>query len=278
MAYYKGTTVPFPAEMDEFKMFQKGSKDCVELLMREGYSLTQIKGHYLDELNELEEKLCECQRKHPERATGVFSTMKDWLSQAWGSEWPRFYITWYINIDFLLKTKVIPNDEMNGWLVMERPTKAKISAKASVKPEPKPMPKPKPVLNYVEVAPVDPRPVLNYAEVCPVDPEPEVKPAPKAESKSELNYCEVLHPADCDCRPCKDALKASGLMDGDGAMLCHDCHKIHPGQECEEESFEDWAKTTIVTKIVCRRCGNELPPMTAEAHLEGWFNQTCPHK
>jgi len=46
----------------------------------------------------------------------------------------------------------------------------------------------------------------------------------------------------------------------------------------EEESFEDWAKTTIVTGIVCSLCKNELPPMTAQEHLDGKFNQTCPHK
>jgi hypothetical protein len=44
----------------------------------------------------------------------------------------------------------------------------------------------------------------------------------------------------------------------------------------EEERFD--IRTTIVTGIVCRLCKNELPPMTAEDHLEGWFNQTCPHK
>ena len=46
----------------------------------------------------------------------------------------------------------------------------------------------------------------------------------------------------------------------------------------EEESFEDWAKTTTVTGIVCSLCNNELPPMTAQEHLDGKFNQTCPHK
>ena len=48
--------------------------------------------------------------------------------------------------------------------------------------------------------------------------------------------------------------------------------------EEEEEPFEDWAKTTTVTGIVCNLCKNELPPMTAQEHLEGKFNQTCPHK
>ena len=82
--------------------------------------------------------------------------------------------------------------------------------------------------------------VLNYVEVCPV--EPEAKPEAKPESKKpEMNYCEVY---------------------------------VKPDEE--EKKFD--IRTTIVTGIVCRRCGNELPPMTAEDHLEGRFNQTCPHK
>jgi hypothetical protein len=44
----------------------------------------------------------------------------------------------------------------------------------------------------------------------------------------------------------------------------------------EEEAFD--IRTTIVTGIVCNLCKNELPPMTAQEHLEGKFNQTCPHK
>ena len=35
---------------------------------------------------------------------------------------------------------------------------------------------------------------------------------------------------------------------------------------------------TIVTGIMCKACDNELPPMTAKQHLDGQFNQTCPHK
>lgn len=36
-------------------------------------------------------------------------------------------------------------------------------------------------------------------------------------------------------------------------------------------------RTTVVTGIVCKKCGNKLPPMTMEDHLEGRFNKECPH-
>jgi hypothetical protein len=35
--------------------------------------------------------------------------------------------------------------------------------------------------------------------------------------------------------------------------------------------------TTIVKGIVCNACKNELPPMTMKQHLDGDFNQECPH-
>jgi hypothetical protein len=114
-------------------------------------------------------------------------------------------------------------------------------------PMPTPTPKPKPVLNYVEVAPVDPRPVLNYVEVCPVDPKP------------ELNYVEVC-PVDPEATAPASNSSSSSTKE----------------KKEEEKRFD--IRTTMVSGIVCRRCGNELPLMTAEAHLEGWFNQTCPHK
>ena len=70
---------------------------------------------------------------------------------------------------------------------------------------------------------------------------------------------------------------------GDKMFLCADCLEKQEEEDAEEtkeeeESFEDWAKTTTVTGIVCSLCNNELPPMTAQEHLDGKFNQTCPHK
>lgn len=32
-----------------------------------------------------------------------------------------------------------------------------------------------------------------------------------------------------------------------------------------------------MTGASCRECGNELPPMTMEEHLESRFNKDCPH-
>lgn len=60
--------------------------------------------------------------------------------------------------------------------------------------------------------------------------------------------------------------------DGDDDVVNRD----DDDEDEEEETFD--IRTTIVTGIVCSLCKNELPPMTAQAHLEGKFNQTCPHK
>ena len=35
---------------------------------------------------------------------------------------------------------------------------------------------------------------------------------------------------------------------------------------------------TLVKGIICKKCGNELPVMTMQQHLDGNFNQECPHK
>lgn len=34
---------------------------------------------------------------------------------------------------------------------------------------------------------------------------------------------------------------------------------------------------TIVKGIVCKKCGNELPEMTIQQHLDGGFVKECPH-
>ena len=36
-------------------------------------------------------------------------------------------------------------------------------------------------------------------------------------------------------------------------------------------------RTTVVRGITCKECGNELPPMTMQEHLESRFNTSCPH-
>jgi len=36
-------------------------------------------------------------------------------------------------------------------------------------------------------------------------------------------------------------------------------------------------RTTMMTGVSCKECGNELPPMTMEEHLESRFNKDCPH-
>ena len=36
-------------------------------------------------------------------------------------------------------------------------------------------------------------------------------------------------------------------------------------------------RTTVIDGIVCKQCNHKLQPMTMEDHLEGNFNQVCPH-
>ena len=50
-----------------------------------------------------------------------------------------------------------------------------------------------------------------------------------------------------------------GLEDDDDTPLCDDYNN------------------TIVSGIVCKKCNNELPPMTMQEHLDGDFNKDCPH-
>jgi hypothetical protein len=51
--------------------------------------------------------------------------------------------------------------------------------------------------------------------------------------------------------------------------------------EDEEEAKADEKRyrlsSTIVSNITCTKCGNTLPPMTMQDHIDGNFNQECPH-
>jgi hypothetical protein len=57
--------------------------------------------------------------------------------------------------------------------------------------------------------------------------------------------------------------------------LCEDC--LEPETPPTSESDQVDYTTTMVTGIICKRCKNELPPMTMQDHLDGKFNQECPH-
>lgn len=46
--------------------------------------------------------------------------------------------------------------------------------------------------------------------------------------------------------------------------------------ENQKEQEHD-IETTIVSGIECKKCGRTLPDMTMKDHLEGNFNQECPH-
>jgi len=47
------------------------------------------------------------------------------------------------------------------------------------------------------------------------------------------------------------------------------------GEEMSGPTFD--TNTTTVMGIVCKKCNNELPPMTMQQHLDGDFNKKCPH-
>jgi hypothetical protein len=45
-------------------------------------------------------------------------------------------------------------------------------------------------------------------------------------------------------------------------------------EQCKDELLYS---TTIIDGIICNDCNNELPQMTMKDHLDGNFNQKCPH-
>jgi len=53
--------------------------------------------------------------------------------------------------------------------------------------------------------------------------------------------------------------------------------KVHDIIYDMEHDDEDDINTTIVSGIICKKCNNELPPMTMKQHLDGDFNKNCPH-
>ena len=67
---------------------------------------------------------------------------------------------------------------------------------------------------------------------------------------------------------------------------CDKCHLMMTDCCCEDEDEEEEEeedeeevdfKTTIVSGIICNECKNTLPDMTMQDHLDGKFNQECPH-
>ena len=44
---------------------------------------------------------------------------EDALERAWGADYPKYKVVWFMNISALLHLKRIKNDDMHGWLLMD---------------------------------------------------------------------------------------------------------------------------------------------------------------
>ena len=98
-----------------------GAKNQIAKMLRCGASLKQIGILAKNELDKMEEQLCQAKDA---KKTVEFSGKDylDYLSNASGKEFSgvEFMSHWYVNVAVLLKLKVIDNDEMNGWLIMKQ--------------------------------------------------------------------------------------------------------------------------------------------------------------
>ena len=118
LAYYKGSTV-VPLNPKAFALVESGAANIIEKDLRAGTSIAEIKRMYTEQIDELEQKLVEYQAAHP---GGVWqeTTAEEWLGGAWGPDWATALAVWYMDVAILLKLRVIKNDAMNGWLVLQR--------------------------------------------------------------------------------------------------------------------------------------------------------------
>ena len=87
---------------------------------------------------------------------------------------------------------------------------------------------------------------------------------------------------DASCHRCEKKVVGATVVycgGGGGACemwYCSDCHEevTHDCMVCNDGQDDS---TIIVSGIVCKKCENELPPMTMKQHLNGDFNKECPH-
>lgn len=105
---YKGTMVD--CLMRKETAIKRAEERINDLLSK--CSLADLREDFLSELNDLEADLCkEFHDGH---------TMKD-VCKFWGVNATKNLMNWVTGVILLLKTKVIENDDMNGWLIIATP-------------------------------------------------------------------------------------------------------------------------------------------------------------
>jgi hypothetical protein len=121
-AYYKGTSIKCAYEEEELylKMSIAGANEMITKMLRRGASLKEIGILTKNEIDKMEEYLCQAPNAK-RMAEFSFKDYMDYLSNASGGKFSGidFMTHWFVNVGVLLKLKVIDNDEMNGWLIMK---------------------------------------------------------------------------------------------------------------------------------------------------------------
>lgn len=116
--FYKGTTFPmFYQGKNVAEDMKKLANEMIIMGLRHNVSLEEQKKDYKEQLDMIEEVLCEIIGK---KSTKDIKQCKKYLkkiAEHFGKPIERIQSMWMLNICALLKLKVIEDDEMNGILV-----------------------------------------------------------------------------------------------------------------------------------------------------------------
>jgi hypothetical protein len=113
-AYYKGTMFPLVVAKNakkEMRMFEEKAKECIVDCLKKKMPIADIKDYITCQLDILEEGLV----KHHGNEKAFALEFK-----RFGGSLGQLQTLWYLDVAILLKLKVIENDEMNGWLAVNK--------------------------------------------------------------------------------------------------------------------------------------------------------------
>ena len=109
LVFYKGTPLQYSNKQYDL-MHRKGNEMIVSGL-RNGVSLEQQKKDYLNQLDFIEEKICFISNND--------EIFEEKLIANWGKEeYLKSKMLWFMNIEALIKLKVLNDDDKNGFLVI----------------------------------------------------------------------------------------------------------------------------------------------------------------
>ena len=108
--FYKGTAFPTLIHTaNPVKDMRERANEMIILGMKHGITLDEQKKDYFEQLDLIEETLCETSNKGRIDEKTIKRACK-----LLGEDTDSVYITWCLNICALLKLKAIKDDEMNG--------------------------------------------------------------------------------------------------------------------------------------------------------------------